>query len=47
MNQTKSLMMAMEEVCARSPTPQVAWVHQIHTAGGVGGFTTMVVVFVR
>jgi hypothetical protein len=22
----------------------MAWVHQIHTAGGVGGFTTMVMV---
>jgi len=41
-------MAATEKVCARPPTPQAAWVHQIHVAGGVGGFTTMVVVvFVR
>jgi len=25
----------------------VAWVHQIHAAAGVGGSTTMVMVFVR
>ena len=41
------LMAATEKVCARPPTPQAAWVHQIHAAGGVGGFTTIVVVFVR
>ena len=41
-------MMATEKLCASPPTPQAAWVHQIHhAAGGVGGFTTMVVVFVR
>jgi len=39
-------MAATEMVCARLPTPQAAWVHQIHAAGGVGGFTTMVMVFV-
>ena len=39
-------MAATEKVCARLPTPQAAWVHQIHAAGGVGGFTTMVMVFV-
>jgi hypothetical protein len=33
--------------CARPPTPAGAvWIHQIHAAGGVGGYTTMVVVFV-
>ena len=40
-------MAAMEKVCARLATPEAAWVHQIHAAGEVGGFTTMVVVFVR
>jgi hypothetical protein len=25
-------MAATEKVCARPPTPQAAWVHQIHTA---------------
>jgi hypothetical protein len=40
-------MAATEKVCARPPTPQAAWVHQIHTAGGVCGITTMVMVFVR
>ena len=40
-------MMATERVCKRLPTPQMAWVHQLHAAGGVGGFTTIVVVFVR
>jgi hypothetical protein len=28
-------MAATEKVCARSPTPQAAWVHQIHAAGGL------------
>ncbi len=40
-------MAATEKVCASPPTPQAAWVHQIHATGGVGGFTIMVVVFVR
>jgi len=40
-------MAALEKTCARPPTPQAAWVHQIHIAGGVSGFTTMVIVFVR
>ena len=40
-------MAALERTCARPPTPQAAWVHQIHAAGGVGGSTTMVMVFVR
>ncbi len=32
---------------ARPPTPAGAvWIHQIHAAGGVGGYTTMVMVFV-
>jgi len=26
-------MAALEQTCARPPTPQVAWVHQIHSAG--------------
>ena len=40
-------MAATEKVCARSHTPWAAWVHQIHTARGVSGSTTMVMVFVR
>ena len=31
---------------AKPPTPQAAWIHQIHAAGGVSGSTTMVMVFV-
>jgi hypothetical protein len=40
--------MPLEQKCARPPTPQpqAACVHQNHAAGGVGGSTTMVVVFV-
>jgi hypothetical protein len=40
-------MAAMEKVCARPPTPGAAWVRQIHATGGLGGFTTMVMVFFR
>jgi len=36
-----------EEIRGRLPTPRAAWVHQIHAAAGVGGSTTMVMVFVR
>jgi hypothetical protein len=39
-------MAALGHTCARPPTPQAAWVHQIHTAGGASGSTTMVMVFV-
>jgi hypothetical protein len=42
-------MEASERSCARPPTPQAAWVHQIHAAGagGVSGSTTiLVMVFV-
>jgi hypothetical protein len=41
-------MAALEQTCARPPTSQAAWVHQIHAAGAVGvnGFTTMVLVLV-
>ena len=39
-------MAATTKVCTRSPTPGAALIHQIHTAGGVGGFTTTVVLFV-
>ena len=38
-------MEALTKICARPPTPRTAWIHQIHTAGGVGDSTTMVVVF--
>jgi hypothetical protein len=30
-------MAAMEKVCARPPTPQAVWVHQIHAAGEENG----------
>ena len=40
-------MAASERTCARLPTPQAAWVHQIHATGGVSNFTTMVMVFGR
>ena len=40
-------MASLERTCARPPTPQAAWVHQIHAAGGVSGSTTMVMVVVR
>ena len=39
-------MEALTKVCARLSAPRAAWYHQIHAAGGVGGTTTMVVVFV-
>ena len=37
---------ALEKICARASAPQAVSIHQIHTARGVGGSTTMVVVFV-
>ena len=36
----------LEKSCTRPLTPQVAWVHQIHASWGVGGSTTMVMVFI-
>jgi hypothetical protein len=36
----------LEKICAKTPAPQAALIHQIHTVRGVGGSTTMVVVFV-
>ena len=39
-------MAASEYTCARPPTPQAAWAHQIHAAGGASSSTTMVMVFV-
>ena len=39
-------MAATTKLCTRPPTPWAAWIHQIHAAGGVGGFITMVVLFV-
>jgi len=39
-------MAASEHTCTSLPTPQAAWVHQIHAAGGASGSTTMVMVFV-
>ena len=38
-------MVALEQTCARPPAPQVAWVHQIHVAGGASGSNTMVMLF--
>ncbi len=38
-------MAATEKVCARPPTPQTAWDHQIHAAGGENG-SIMVGMFV-
>jgi len=37
---------ALERACARLPTPQAAWVHQIHAAGGASGSNIMVMLFV-
>ena len=38
---------ASENICERLLTPCVVWIRQqINAAGGVGGSTTMVVVFV-
>ncbi len=42
-----ALAAASEQTCARPPTPQAAWVHQIHVAGGVSGSTTMAMVIGR
>jgi hypothetical protein len=39
-------MEALELTCARRPNPQAVWIHQIHAAGGAGGFTTMVAVII-
>jgi hypothetical protein len=39
-------MLALEQTSARPPNPQVAWIHQIHAAGGTGSSTTMVAVFI-
>jgi hypothetical protein len=39
-------MAASGRTCTKPPTPQVAWFHQIHAAGGMSGSTTMVMVFV-
>jgi hypothetical protein len=42
----KSFNSGLEKICARTPAPWAASNHQIHTAGGVGGSTTMLVEFV-
>ena len=39
-------MVASEKSCERLPAPPAAWIHQIHTAEGASGSTTMVMVFV-
>jgi hypothetical protein len=38
---------ATKQTSARPPTPQAAWVHQIHSTRGVSGSITMVMVFGR
>ena len=40
-------MSASEKSCERPPAPPVAWIHQIHAAGGASGAITIVMVFVR
>ena len=47
MNLFKSLDSGIGKNCGRPPNPRAVWVHQIHAAVGVGGSTTMVMVFVR
>jgi len=47
MNLFKSFDIGIGKICGRPPAPRAAWVHQIHAAAGVGGSTTMVMVFVR
>jgi len=47
MNLFKSFNISIGKIRGRPPTPRVAWVHQIHAAAGVGGSTTMVMVFFR
>ncbi len=39
-------MAALEQTCARPPTPQAAWVHEIRADGGASGSNTMVMLFV-
>ena len=39
-------MATLELTCARPPTPQAAWIHQIHAAGEVSCSNTMVMLFV-
>ena len=46
MNLFKSFDIGIGNIRGRPPTPRAAWVHQIHAAAGVGGSTTMVMVFV-
>jgi hypothetical protein len=46
MNLFKSFDIGLRKKCARTPAPWAVTIHQIHAAGGVGGSTTMVVVFV-
>jgi len=37
---------SFRKYATRLPIPWAVWIHQIHTAGGVGGLATIVVVFV-
>jgi len=39
-------MAAKERTCARPPTPQAAWIHQIPAAGGARGSNTMLMLIV-
>jgi hypothetical protein len=47
MNLCKSFDSVLEKLCARTPAPQVEWIHQIHATGGTAGSATMVMVFGR
>ena len=46
-NLLNPLMAASEKICARTPAPRATSSHQIHAAGGLGGSTTVAMVFVR
>ncbi len=46
-NLLKSCNTGLGKICARTPAHRAASIYQIHAAGGLGGSTTMVMVFVR
>ncbi len=46
-NANRNKLITKGKVSARLPTPPVVWVHQIHTARGLSGYATMVMVFAR
>ena len=47
MNLFESFDIGIGKKLWKASHPSAAWVHQIHAAAGVGGSTTMVMVFVR